>query len=557
MMGMALLKESIPASYPDPPLPKRRKHRWLWWILGSGAALLLVIGVSVVIAARHAEPFLRALIVERLTERFHARVELDSFHISVTRGLWAEGNGLRIWPPAQVEGMAVSAVNAPPLISLAEFRFHAPLHYSRRKPVRIDRIELRGLEVNVPPRPHFTREPEPPPTTTPNSPPGAQMIRFQLGSVICTDAQLTLESSNPAKLPLVFAIQTLQLTHIADNGKMDFSAILTNPRPKGLITTQGTLGPWSSADPGVTPVAGDYHFDHADLGVFRGISGTLSSSGGYNGTLRDMTVDGQTDTPDFALEHFGTPQPLHTDFHAKVDATNGDTWLEPVKATLGKTHFTARGKVVQVTKQDVKNGAFHAVGHDINLDVHVDGGEIADFLKLTSKSGDPLLTGSLDLRTTFELPPGTASVNQRLRLKGRFLLNDAQFSSAKVQQRIGELSLRGQGKSKEAKSGAGADVRSTMASDFTMDGGQIRLPDLVYMVPGAEIDLHGTYSMDHGELGFNGTARMKATVSKMVGGWKGALLTPVDHFFKKDGAGTKVRVHIEGTREDPHFGVDL
>ena len=50
---------------------------------------------------------------------------------------------------------------------------------------------------------------------------------------------------------------------------------------------------------------------------------------------------------------------------------------------------------------------------------------------------------------------------------------------------------------------------------------------------------------------------MQATVSQMVGGWKGLLLKPADRFFKKDGAGTEVPIHIEGTREQPKFGLDF
>ena len=43
----------------------------------------------------------------------------------------------------------------------------------------------------------------------------------------------------------------------------------------------------------------------------------------------------------------------------------------------------------------------------------------------------------------------------------------------------------------------------------------------------------------------------------MVGGWKGLLLKPMDRYFQKDGAGTEVPIHINGTRENPHFGVDI
>ncbi len=53
------------------------------------------------------------------------------------------------------------------------------------------------------------------------------------------------------------------------------------------------------------------------------------------------------------------------------------------------------------------------------------------------------------------------------------------------------------------------------------------------------------------------TARLDATVSHMVTGWKSVLLKPVDKFFQKDGAGTLVPITIKGTREAPDFGVDF
>jgi len=50
---------------------------------------------------------------------------------------------------------------------------------------------------------------------------------------------------------------------------------------------------------------------------------------------------------------------------------------------------------------------------------------------------------------------------------------------------------------------------------------------------------------------------LQATVSEMVGGWKGALLKPADRYFRRDGAGTEVPIHVNGTREEPRFGIDL
>jgi hypothetical protein len=85
----------------------------------------------------------------------------------------------------------------------------------------------------------------------------------------------------------------------------------------------------------------------------------------------------------------------------------------------------------------------------------------------------------------------------------------------------------------------------------------ITLPDLKYTVPGAVIQVKGTYGVEGGALDFAGTAQLQATVSEVVGGWKGLLLKPADRFFKKNGAGTEVPIRVSGTRQDPKFGVDL
>ncbi len=88
-----------------------RRHRWLKWLGGELLLVLIALGVAISVALHRAEPMLRAEIVEKLSEHFHARVELDSFHVSLVNGLWAEGKGLRIWPPAQVAGVTVPGGN--------------------------------------------------------------------------------------------------------------------------------------------------------------------------------------------------------------------------------------------------------------------------------------------------------------------------------------------------------------------------------------------------------------------------------------------------------------
>jgi hypothetical protein len=145
-------------------------------------------------------------------------------------------------------------------------------------------------------------------------------------------------------------------------------------------------------------------------------------------------------------------------------------------------------------------------------------------------------------------------VHERIALTGHFVLNDAEFTSLSVEKRIRELSLRGQGKTEELKSAEDEKTKSHVEGDFALDGGVLTMPSVTYTVPGADIQLQGTYRTDGGTLDFTGTAKMQATVSRMVGGWKGMLLKPADRFFKKDGAGTEVPIYISGTRDHPQFG---
>jgi hypothetical protein len=536
------------------------RHRGLLWLMMALAAVLSALAVAVSVIARRAEPLLRAYIVSELEQYFHARVELDALHVSLARGLRAEGQGLRIWPAAQLDSTeGTGSGQKGPLFSLEEFSFRAPLHYAPGRPIHVSVVDLKGLTVDIPPKkPAILRAGERPGGAGPSGIPAA-LIHLSVESIDCSDVHLLFERSDPARAPLEIPIASLKLSGIGAGSTMKFKARLTNPRPEGKILTQGTFGPWRVDDPGATPVAGTYEFKNANLADFRGIRGTLSSTGSYQGPLRELTVDGQTDTPDFALTRFGTPMKLETRFRADVDATSGDTRLEPVEATLGQSRFTVRGKIVRASSAGGRNlPEPPAKGHEIALEVDVPRGRMEDFLRLTSSNGKPALSGWLALKASLQIPPGKEPVHQRMQLKGSFVLTDGQFANPKIQDRITELSLRGQGKPQEAKHRSDeADVHWAMQGDFTMRQGIVTLPDLKYSLPGADIALSGTYTVSGSALAFTGSAKMQATVSQMVGGWKGWLLKPADRLFKKDGAGTDVPIRVSGTAKDPQIGIEL
>ncbi len=77
-------------------------------------------------------------------------------------------------------------------------------------------------------------------------------------------------------------------------------------------------------------------------------------------------------------------------------------------------------------------------------------------------------------------------------------------------------------------------------------------------MPGATVQVAGTYSLFSDALQFDGTARMKATISQAVGGGiKGALLKVVDPLFRKNGAGAVIPIKVRGTRKDPKVGLNV
>ena len=520
-----------PATRPSRP----RGVRVIAWI--GFAMFLFAAGILIVAAIyfRRAEPILRARVIETLSTRFDSRVELASFGVSVFHGFEVEGGGLKLYPK-QLDMQQ-------PLFSVDKFSFRTGWRDLFRTPMHIAQVQITGLGINLPPK---EQRHEIPKLDKGESKPGK--IQILVDELLIDNATLILGTNKPGKVPLDFEISKVRMTSVGANQPMKFHAILTNPKPVGHIDSTGDFGPYNAHSPGDTPVRGQYSFSHADLSTLKGIGGILSSTGVYQGTLNNIVVDGETDTPDFRLTTANYSMPLHTKFHAIVDGTNGDTHLLPVDAVLAHSHIVASGDVVR---------APGVPGHDITLDITVSPARIDDMLKLGVKTEPPLMTGDLTMHAKLHLPPGQGTVLDRLHLKGNFQITDVHFTSEKIQSKVDELSLRGQGKTKEIKDGPLPDVASNMNGDFELGAQKITIPDLHYEVPGAQVALSGAYTLDGQTFNFQGTARLQAKLSEMVTGWKSWALKLADPLFMKNGAGTEVPIEITGTRSEPHFGVDL
>ena len=507
-------------------------------MLGILVAILVVVVVSIRIAIARAQPILHARVIETLSARFKSRVELGELHVSISHGLHVDGKGLQIYGATDPNPWEAGVQ---PLLEIGEFQFQTGLRNLFREPMHVDTIFVSGLTLNIPPK---------------NDRKGLNNLRRRSGKMsifvdhfVCTDTKLIINSAQPAKPPLEFDISNLRLKDIGPSQPLRFVATLRNPKPVGDIQSAGLFGPLNENSPRDSAVEGDYAFTNADLGTLKGIAGILSSTGHYAGTLGRIEVAGETDTPDFRIAVSGHPVPLHTDFHAIVDGTDGDTYLNPVKATILHSSLTARGKVVRM-----KSGH----GRQIDLDVAIDHAAIQDLLRLGVKTDPPVMTGAVQMKTSFSLPPGTDDITARLTLSGTFHIPDASFTNDKVQNRIDSMSLRGLGQAKRLpQAAAEIKVPSDLQGTFTLHDGLLSFSFLHFQVPGMHADMTGQYSLDGNTFDFHGLARMDAKLSQMTSGWKSILLKPVDPFFAKHGNGAEIPFKITGTRAEPHFGLDF
>jgi hypothetical protein len=300
-------------------------------------------------------------------------------------------------------------------------------------------------------------------------------------------------------------------------------------------------------DPGTSPVTGSYVFEGADLSVFGGIAGTLDSEGSFQGRLGEMEVEGFADVPDFRLEGVGQQVSLKTEYEALVDGTNGNTRLRPVAAQIESSHFETQGGVA---------GESGVKGKVVRLKARSSEARIEDFLRLAVKSDEPLLNGDIRFESEIVIMPGDEAVVRKLRLDGRFEIEQATFPES-VQAKIEELSKKAQGEAQEPTLESESRVLSNMSGGFVLRDGVMTMTGLTFSVPGAEVALDGTYGLVDKQLDFRGDVRLDAKLSEMTTGVKSALLKILDPLFKGEKATTVIPIKITGTADDPKLGIEM
>jgi hypothetical protein len=525
------------------------KKPWFWAAL-SLAAILVVLGAMFTRVVPMSSDVLRQRIISTLSNKLDSDVALGELTIRVFPRLRADGKDLRIrrrGTPADMPG----------LITVKSFHVDASLLGLWRK--HVGHVQLDGLDINIPPKlvrvqqkeaaraadaADTEKKSEATPEEKRNDP--LKDGGVVLDRVDTNDARLIMIPGRPDKTPKVWAIHHLRMHELGSTHSWPFEATLTNGVPPGEIQVKGGFGPWDRNEPGDTALDGTFNFERANLGVFKGISGTLASHGSFAGTLDQLEANGETDTPDFTIKVGGHPFPLHVKYKALIDGTNGDTHLKNIDAWFLSSYLHAVGAVLDGPKGEK--------GRTVSLDVAMDKSRIEDIMKMAVKSPTPPMTGELKMNTKFLLPPGERDVAERLQLDGQFSIAKATFTNFDVQGKIEELSKRATAKVASATK----EHVSNFQGKFKLANGQLILPELTFEVPGAKVQLAGGYALEAEALDFKGQLLLDAKISETVTGIKSVLLKAVDPLFKqKDGSGSAIPIKIAGSRSAPAFGLDV
>ena len=497
----------------------------------AGGILILIVLVIAILAATH-WPFSSAKVIQNFQETFPATVTFQSFRSTYFPhpGCVAENIVFR---------RLGTSPDTPPIVTVQRMTIQAQYLDFLFRPHHLSRIVLEGFHVHIPPMGTTVRD------TGWRETPSKIMV-----SEVVADHSL-VEIARADSDPLRFEIHAGSLKDVTRNSALSYSVKVHNPLPPGEIVSSGHFGPWNSDAPGQTPFSGSYTFHDADLSVFHGIAGMLSSNDSFQGTLGRIEANGSVDIPDFMLTHTKHAIHLSSQFHAFIDGTDGNVALERVTSRFLNTRVISKGDITGRPGQP---------GKIASIDFYVRDGRIQDVLRMFASAPKPGLNGATNFRAHVILPPQGGTFLQRVRLSGDFGINDAQFTKATTQAGVDSLSERARGE-KPAKADEPDDkdnVISNLAGRVELRNAVAHFSDLSFHVPGATANMNGTYNLESRVIDLHGDLKTDAEFSQMTSGFKSVLLKPFNVFYKrKNHQGADLPVHLIGTYEHPDPGLDI
>ena len=521
------------AQPPENPLKKLRlaKPRW---IAVSALVILVLAGIGFAVVARK-WPYTRERVAQALQEAFDGKVSFTGFQSTYFPYPGCVAEGVVLMRPATPPG-------SPPLVTVHKLIVQARYTDLLFRPRYVARVVLEGFHLRVPPL-----------GSTPASRHDQSPSNTRIGKVTADGAVIEI-ARREGREPLRFLVHSITLNSVSRTGRVSYQVALFNPLPSGEIRASGHFGPWNSDRPGETPVFGTYAFEHAKLGVFEGITGTLSSEGDFQDVLEHIQAKGTIDIPDFGVRRSGHTVHLKSRFDAVVNGTNGDVALRRVDASFLQTRVTGTGNIAGHPGQH---------GKTTSVDLSVEEGRIQDVLHMFVREPKPPLNGVASFRAHITILPLHQPFLRELRLTGDFGIGGGQFTKPSTQGNVDQLSERASGKKPKDNQEAAdtqaedqAHVISNLSGHVLLQNGVTTLTEVTFNVPSAQAQMHGTYNLLDQRIDLHGTLKTDANFSQTTGGVKSVLLKPFDQLFKRKPHGAIIPVQMTGTYSDPHYGLE-
>jgi hypothetical protein len=96
-----------------------------------------------------------------------------------------------------------------------------------------------------------------------------------------------------------------------------------------------------------------------------------------------------------------------------------------------------------------------------------------------------------------------------------------------------------------------------MQGRFALRNARLTFSNLTFAVPGAIVQLSGTYGLHDEMIDFSGYFLSDATLADMTSGVKSLLARLAQPLFRRPGGGSKIPIRISGPRANPKFGLDV
>lgn len=495
-----------------------------------GAVLILGLLTAAAALTAYLSPRLHHEVAAFLTEKTGHEVELESLSWRLLPFPRFQGGGLTVADASRLEPMATAR----------EFEISFSFWGLLQKPRRLREIRFSDLEIRI------SRQslPEAPNRNPPAERSASAASMLAVDRILIENALISIEAAKPQGPPQQFRIDEIQLTAFSLDESVPYTASLSFERLQGALRIEGRFGPWNFQHPVETRLAGVYSFQEADLSALGAVEGLLSSSGEFEGRVRELQAAGTAELLNFTVQDKG--EPVRVDVEYRIRRRDEETLLEEIVSRFGASTLRTTGRIGPSSDSQATR---------IELTTVSESARIEDFLLLTKKEERAAMVGEMTLEADIRIPPGSAPALQRLQSEGSFRIPRGEFTSTDLQRTLEQLSRIGQ--SGEVDRQEGSSPFSDLSGSFRLEGSRIDFDRLSFEIPGMKLDLSGVYTFPDEQMDFRGTVSFERSLAEMAPPEVGRVLDALESILRRGESGTVIPIRIRGSRSSPSIRPDF